>query len=212
MGRMPERYKPGLAFHVLTPLYDRLTDLLGFGRTFKVRTLDALPLRDGESLLDVGCGTGTLLAALAARFPRVRLAGIDADARMLGRAAGKLGGHSRVALLRAYAQALPFPDGAFDVVVSTLIFHHLPTAVKRQVIREITRVLRPGGRFLLADFGPPDTAVQRVLLGIVGRFDGAANMRANLAGELPGMLQDAGLAVREAAPRYRAVQFLLASK
>lgn len=205
-------FTPGLALHALTPLYDRAVDLLGFGHGFIARVAQVITLQDGETFLDVGCGTGSLLAELAPDHPRSVLIGIDADQTMLVRARGKLAPHARLRLARAYAQTLPFPGAAFDVVASTLIFHHLPTEVKRQAIAEIYRVLKPGGRFLLADFGRPQTLIQRILLRTGSLFDGIGNMRVNLAGALPSMLERAEFRVAEAAPRYRAVQFLLATK
>ena len=83
-------FRPALAFHALTPLYDRANDLLGFGAPFVSRIADVLALGETESLLDVGCGTGTLLADLGRRRPRAALTGIDADPRILVRARQKL--------------------------------------------------------------------------------------------------------------------------
>jgi len=203
-------FTPGLAFHILTPLYDGLNAALGFGRPFMQRVQAALALHGHETVLDIGSGTGTLLAALAARHPAAHLAGLDADGRMLARARTKLDAAPRVLLLQAYAQALPFRSAAFDVVVSTLIFHHLPTPVKRMALAEVRRVLKPGGRFLLADFGKPQSATQRILLHVGSLFDGRENMRANLAGMVPALLTEAGFRVTEAATAYRAVQFLQA--
>jgi ubiquinone/menaquinone biosynthesis C-methylase UbiE len=131
-------FRPALAFHALTPLYDRASDLLGFGAPFIERVADALRLTDGDLLLDVGCGSGTLLAELGRRHPGVRLTGIDADPEILTRARHKLASaRVRAALIQADAQHLPFPDGAFDVAVSTLIFHHLTTPAKRAALLEI---------------------------------------------------------------------------
>ena len=185
-------FRPALAFHALTPLYDQATDLLGFGAPFIGRVADALPLDEAESLLDVGCGTGTLLAELGRRHPSVALAGIDADPRILVRAHEKLtSARVRATLVHAYAQHLPFPAGTFDAVVSTLIFHHLSTPLKHAALREIHRVLKPGGRFLLADFGRPQTVLQWTLLSIGRLFDGIESTRANLQGRLPVMLSAA---------------------
>src|SRR3989304_6184473 len=102
-------FRPALAFHALTPLYDRANDLLGFGAPFVKRVADALRLAETETLLDVGCGTGTLLAELGRRHPRAVLAGIDADPRILVRARQKLTfARVRATLVPAYAQHLPF--------------------------------------------------------------------------------------------------------
>jgi SAM-dependent methyltransferase len=113
-------------------------------------------------------------------------------------------------LVAGYAQDLPFPNEAFDLVVSTLTFHHLPGPVKVAALREVRRVLAPHGRFLLVDFGMPDTRIAQVLLRIGSLFDGRENMRANLAGELPVMLAAAGFAVHEVSHPHRGVRHLLA--
>ena len=165
---------------------------LGFGAPFVKRVADALRLAETETLLDVGCGTGTLLAELGRRHPRAVLAGIDADPRILVRARQKLTfARVRATLVHAYAQHLPFSDGTFDAVVSTLIFHHLSTLLKHTALGEIHRVLKPGGRLLLADFGKPQTVVQWTLLSIGRLFDGIESTRANLQGRLPVMLSAA---------------------
>jgi len=206
-------FRPALAFHVLTPLYDWATDLVGFGAPFVSRVADSLALRETESVLDVGCGTGTLLAELGHRYPRAAVAGIDADFRMLARARRKLvSAQVRATLVQAYAQHLPFSAGTFDAVVSTLIFHHLGTPLKQAALGEIHRVLKPGGRFLLADFGKPETALQWTVLSIGRLFDGIESTRANLQGRLPLMLSESGFRVAEIAPRYRGVQFLRATR
>ena len=202
-------FRPALAFHALTPLYDRAIDLLGFGAPFIRRVADTLALEETESLLDVGCGTGTLLAELGRRQRSAALAGIDADPRILVRASQKLtSARVRATLVHAYAQHLPFSDGTFDAVVSTLIFHHLSTPLKHAALGEIHRVLKPGGRLLLADFGKPQTVVQWTLLSIGRLFDGIESTRANLQGRLPLMLSEAGFQVGEVGARYHGVQFL----
>jgi ubiquinone/menaquinone biosynthesis C-methylase UbiE len=102
------------------------------------------------AVLDIGCGTGALLRDLEARLPDgIDLAGVDPAPAMLEVARAKLGAGSRVRLEQAFAEQLPFPDDSFDLVVSTVSFHHWhdqPTG-----LGEAARVLQPGGRILLAD-------------------------------------------------------------
>jgi SAM-dependent methyltransferase len=111
------------------------------------------------SLLDLGCGTGQLAARLAARWPRARVVGCDFSAGMLHRAAAARPAHLR--LVQGDAGRLPFVDAAFDVVVCTEAFHWFPAPDK--ALAECFRVLRPGGRLLLAVVTPPGAAVGRVI-------------------------------------------------
>lgn len=112
------------------------------------RTLARIELRPGERVLDVGSGTGALLAALAEREPAAVLSGVDASSAMLARAATKLGG--RASLLEARADELPFEEGSFDLVVSTSVLHHLRRPL--EALREWRRVLRTNGRLVVTDW------------------------------------------------------------
>ena len=184
--------------------------MLGFGRSFKAVVARLAEVQPGEAVLDLGCGTGTLLQALVARQPGAGFTGIDPDRQVLAIARRRLQRTPTVELVEGYAQDLPFPDQAFDLVISTLIFHHLPDPVKVSALGEVRRVLAPHGRFLLVDFGAPPTRVARVVLTIGSVFDGRDNMRANLAGELPEMLAAAGFDVAEISRPHRGVRHLLA--
>lgn len=135
--------------------YDLLVPALSFGRegAFRRATLDCAGVALGERVLDVGCGTGTL--ALAAR-ERVGAAGavfgVDNGSEMVARAREKARhAGSPVSFEIAPAQALPFDAARFDVVLCTLVLHHLPAAGRAEAIAEMRRVLRPGGRLLVVD-------------------------------------------------------------
>ena len=136
-------------------LYDVLVTALTFGRerAFREAIVDLAAVSPGERVLDVGCGTGTLALAAARRVgANGTVHGVDAAAEMVARAKQKA---SRGGLPAAFdvapAQALPFPDGAFDVVLCTLVVHHLPDGARQQAVAEMRRVLRPGGRLLIVD-------------------------------------------------------------
>jgi ubiquinone/menaquinone biosynthesis C-methylase UbiE len=204
-------FKPALAFGVLTPLYDVGSAVLGFGQRFKDGVAQLADVTAGEDVLDFGCGTGTLLQALARRQPRAHYVGIDPDPRVLAIARRRLAIHDdAVDLVEGYGQDLPFGDHSFDLVVSTLVFHHVPPQAKRPALLEVHRVLRPDGRLLLVDFGRPRTAVARALLNLGSLFDGRRNMAANLTGQLPDLLRQAGFESHEVRPPYRQVRYLLA--
>ena len=203
-------FTPALAYSVLTPVYDIALEVLGFGRSFKAAVAGLAAVKPGKAVLDLGCGTGTLLQALVARQPDARFTGVDPDPRCSAPPAAACSAPRTVELVEGYAQDLPFADRVFELVVSTLIFHHLPDAVKLAALGEVRRVLAPHGRFLLVDFGAPPTRGARILLTIGSLFDGRENMRANLAGELPAMLTAAGFDVIEIGRPHRGVRHLVA--
>ncbi len=105
---------------------------------------------DPAAVLDVGCGTGRLLTAAEERFPKARLEGVDAAAGMIEHARSVLRAGSRINFQQSTAERLPFPDAQFDLVFSTMTFHHWSD--QRKGIAEVARVLSPAGRWLLADF------------------------------------------------------------
>lgn len=210
---MGKEYTPALAYDSLTNVYDTVNRLLGFGPEFMRGVVRLADIQPHDRVLDVGTGTGTLLVEARKLYPDLDIVGIDPDPKSLQIARGKLERvHQKVNLVRGSAQNLPFDDNSFDLATSTLIFHHLPTPVKRKALGEIYRVLDEDGRFLLADFGKPENIPQAVLLHAGSLFDGRENMRANLDGKLPEFLEATGFHVREVAPRRKGVQFLLATK
>lgn len=139
--------------------YDLLVFLLTLGQApvFRSRTADLAQLTLGESVLDVGCGTGDLAQHVYRHVGSSGLvAGIDAAPEMIARARHKAKHRNMTIDFRVEpVEALSFADHTFDVVVSSLVFHHLPPALKQQGLAEIQRVLKPGGRLLLVDFLKP---------------------------------------------------------
>ena len=126
----------------------------GTFRKLRQRTINLAGLQPGEQVLDVGCGTGTLAMEAARRVGRAgRVAGVDPGTQQIARARAKAARHSiPVEFQIGVIERLPFPDQTFDVVFSTLMMHHLPAPLKRQGLAEIARVLKPGGRLVIADF------------------------------------------------------------
>jgi ubiquinone/menaquinone biosynthesis C-methylase UbiE len=102
------------------------------------------------AILDVGCGTGRLLRSAEQLYPNVALEGVDAALEMVKQAQAKNPARSRIRFQQATAEKLPFAASQFDLVFSTMTFHHWDD--QRRGIAEVARVLKPDGRWLLADF------------------------------------------------------------
>lgn len=185
---------PALRFRALTPLYDRVVALATREAEFKRRLVDWLPPEAGGSLLDLGCGSGTLAIAIKRRHPQLQMCGIDADPDILDRArrkAGEAGGE--IDFARALADALPWQDARFDFAVSTLMFHHLRPETKRAALRELRRVLKPGGLLLIADFGRAPAWWRRAGFALgVRLLDGFEVTGEHAAGRFGGLLPAAG--------------------
>jgi ubiquinone/menaquinone biosynthesis C-methylase UbiE len=185
---------PALRFHWLTSLYDPVVRLTTREATFKESLLRQARLRAGEAVLDVGCGTGTLAIAALAHEPGASVTGLDADDRILALARRKAAqAGAEIRFEQALADQMPFADAQFDVVLSSLFFHHLATANKRATLREIARVLKPGGRLHVADWGAPQNTLMRLAFQSIRLFDGYATTADSIAGRLPQLMGEAGL-------------------
>jgi ubiquinone/menaquinone biosynthesis C-methylase UbiE len=181
------------------PVHARMLDLIAQAR----------PGEAPGAILDVGCGTGRYLRAVARRWPGARLFGVDPAAGMIAEAQrlqarsparavlGRVGAEPGIEFRAGAAEALPFPDGSFDGVSTSLSFHHW--ANQRQGVAEIARVLCPGGWFCLADH-----------TFVIARWLGA---KVRSRREIREMLAGAGLPIRltQSMP-FRCVGITLAEK
>jgi ubiquinone/menaquinone biosynthesis C-methylase UbiE len=136
--------------------YDLVVDLLTLGRSsfFRARTADLARLSAGEAVLDIRCGTGDLTREVRRRVgPGALVAGIDAAPEMIKRARQKAERAGLSIDFRVEAvEAMCFADQTFDVVISSMMFHHLPGELKQRAAREARRVLKPDERLLIVDF------------------------------------------------------------
>jgi ubiquinone/menaquinone biosynthesis C-methylase UbiE len=154
-------FLPGMGVDWLLPVYDSFTWLLGLDRVRRNFLFQAR-LQPGHRVLDIGCGTGTLAVLVKELLPSVDVTGVDPDDKAVARAARKARRRGvNVRFDRGYADALAYPDASFDRVLSSFMFHHLDRGDKERTVREVRRVLRPGGSLHLVDFGRPDPTCRR---------------------------------------------------
>jgi ubiquinone/menaquinone biosynthesis C-methylase UbiE len=167
---------PALGFHWLTSLYDPLIQAWGAASRMRASVIDALDVRPGMRLLELGAGPGRLAIEIKRRHPEVTIDAVDADAGMISRAR-RNAARSGVAIEFHEGDMTCLPDlGSFDRVYSTMVFHHLSPEAKQRALADARRVLRPGGSFVVADFGRPRDALQRLLFTLIQQpLDGFRN-------------------------------------
>ena len=186
-------YIPALGFRWLTRFYDPVVRLTTREATFKQELLRQARIESGQRILDLGCGTGTLAAMVKRACPGAEVFGLDADPDALKLARAKLRTNGiEVRLDQGLASALPYSLESFDAVISSLFFHHLSFEAKQKAMLEVFRVLRPGGQFLVADWGKPSNAPMRLAFLSVQILDGFATTADNVRGLLPDLLNGAG--------------------
>lgn len=140
-------------------LYDTQVEVLFTGAADVMRRRVMKPIaewmagRNQRDLrgLDVGCGTGRLLAFLHDAWPGLRLSGIDLSVPYLAEARRLIGRTARVKLIEGAAEKLPFEDASIDFIVSSFLLHELPQTVRDEVLREMARVLKCDGLVVLVD-------------------------------------------------------------
>ena len=178
-------------------LYDWLVRAHTFGDEGKFRReiLQVSPLRPGETVLDVGCGTGSLLIEAARLLGSGSvLYGVEPSREMLAHASRKARQHiPETNFVQGSADQIPFPDASFDVVFCTMVLHHLPAAMQIAAIREMSRVVRPGGRLVIVDMQQPRTIAAK--LSIVTLFHKfATDAAAPDWGSIERVLSEGGIA------------------
>ena len=189
-----QKYIPALSFDFLTPFYDSAVKYTTRERVFKKKLVEQIKISPAGRLLDLACGTATLTVALKRKFPQARIHGLDGDARILRIARRKAADSgAEINFTEGFSTALPYPDEYFDVVASSLFFHHLTPDNKRKTLLEIRRVLKPGGALHVADWGKPKNLLMKIASVPIRLFDGATT-RDSYQGKLPEMMSEAGFA------------------
>jgi|SRR4029453_4577836 ubiquinone/menaquinone biosynthesis C-methylase UbiE len=153
----PKRtFLPAAGHDLFLPLYDPLVSLLGGERARRDLVAQA-NITPGQRILDIGCGTGTLAVMLKRSQADIEVIGLDPDPKALRRAKTKAtrAGFS-LQLDQGFADDLPYAEHSFDRVFSSFMFHHLEGQNREKTLREVLRVLKPGGAFHLLDFAGAD--------------------------------------------------------
>lgn len=120
-------------------------------------------IKPNQRVLDLGCGTGTLVVLLKRKYATAQIVGLDPDPKALRRAEKKVRRAGlEVQLDEGFSDELPYDEGTFDRVLSSFMLHHLEEHEREKTLREVLRVLKPAGTFHLLDFaGGEDKAPGR---------------------------------------------------
>lgn len=183
------RYLPGMSRDWLLPLYDPLTRLIGVQAAHR-KLAEQAELASAERVLEIGCGTGNLALLVKRMHPQLDVAGLDPDPKALARADRKARRAGlTLTLARGFADECPYPDSSFDRVLSSLMFHHLEAELRVASLREVLRVLRPGGSLHLVDFGGDS----HHLHGLTRLARHSHTLKDNWDDRIPTLMHEAGL-------------------
>lgn len=191
------RYIPALRFHWLTRFYDGVVSLFLREARFRDMTLDAIGDRVPYRILDMGCGTGSLTVRVKQRFPQADVIGVDVDASILTLSRSKASDlNLEIQFYQCSVEDLSglsaMKSGHMECIVSSLVFHHLTADQKRDALSEAYRLMEPGGRLILADWGKPKNVLMRLAFLLVQVLDGFANTQDNRNGRIPDLMKNAG--------------------
>ena len=186
---------PAAGQDAFLPGYDLLTRLFGFSRVHE-RLIDQAELADGQRVLEIGCGTGNLTVRAKKTHPSIDVVGSDPDPLALKRAQRKARRLTGIRFECGYAQRLPYTDGEFDRVLSSMMLHHLDSDAKTVAAAEVFRVLRPGGRLHLVDMGGDMTVDDGLSARLALR---GSHVAGNLGDAIPRVLRAAGFDCTEVA-------------
>lgn len=171
--------------------YDLSVNIVTLGQARRLRraTVDQALIKPGDSVLDVGCGTGEVTLLAKTRAENGKVYGIDPSPEMIA-VARKKAARKRLDIdfRMGVIESLPIPDASMDVVTSSLMMHHLPEPLKARGLAEIYRILKPGGHLLIADFMRPTGSFLNHLLIALTRHQG---LKSGIE-DLIKLLKDAG--------------------
>ncbi|UBM59038.1 class I SAM-dependent methyltransferase [Marinilongibacter aquaticus] len=185
-----EYFIPALRFGFLTPIYDWFIAFFIPEKSLKQKAIAYLEVQEGDWVLDFGCGTGTLCNLMLERHPNVRLIGIDVFEDILAIAQKKR--QREYQLVHYLGGQMPFETDNFDCAISTWVFHHLSNTQKKVALEELYRILKPGGKLLIADWGKPVGLIQQTLFFIVCLVDNFKTFALHKKGGFPEFVRAAG--------------------
>lgn len=190
-------YTPALGMHSLTSEYDRVIAVMTREQKWRGRLVAALAPQADDTIVDLGCGTGTLAIMIQQAAKTARVIAIDPDSTVRGIASAKAeAAGAKIEFVPALGgdrvDGLPYSKA--DKVVTSLVLHQCSMEAKEALLANAFALLRPGGRLFVADFGVQKTLLMQLLFNQVRSLDGYENTRPNKDGIIPTLISRAGFA------------------
>jgi ubiquinone/menaquinone biosynthesis C-methylase UbiE len=191
MQEVQRTYLPAAGRDWALPFYDPFVRLLGADSARRT-LLQQANLHPGNRVLDLGCGTGSLVALIKRVHPEVSVVALDPDPKALARAKKKAARAGvSIQFDQGFSDELPFADGSFDRVFSSFMFHHIHADQKEKTLQEVYRILSPGGSLHLLDFESSDEETQ----GVLARWlHSSHRLKDNSEIKIVGLMKGAGFA------------------
>jgi len=193
MPPLARAYTPPLGHKILTPFYDLAIGLLTREGVWRKVLIENIAPNDGERIVDVGSGTGSLAVALLSRAPHLQYLGVDPDADATERATAKLAAEGLRAEFNVGFFEADNLAGIPNKIVSSLVLHQVPLMEKRRIIENMYAALPANGTVHIADYGEQTSVLARALFRMtVQALDGIDNTQSNAEGVIPELLSAAG--------------------
>lgn len=192
----PPGFTPAASRPELSGQYDRLVRIFAREKAWRPAMVDRVTPRPGQTIVDIGCGTGTLAIALKRRCPDARIVAIDPDPEILAIARGKADGLD-IEWTQGLASEDRFAAGAVDATTCSLVLHQVPLETKREIVATMRRWCRPGGTIHITDYGRQRGAMRWLFRQTVQRGDGVEQTQPNADGILEELLAQPGLSLSQ---------------
>ena len=192
---MSKDFVPALGRPEFTANYDNVVAVMTRERRWRTALLHELAAKDGELILDFGCGTASQAILIKQTMPSVRVIGIDPDPDVLKIARTKAAAANvEITFVGAMGDtAHEQIETLADAAISSLVLHQCPLAMKRAILRSMFNCLKPKGRLVIADYGLQRTPLMVMLFRQVRMLDGFENTKPNKDGMLPELIAEAGM-------------------
>jgi len=192
----PQDYQRGY-WKTWSRVYDFIVKLsftpFGGENRFRRKVVELASVKEGEQVLDLCCGTGTLTYLVAKRVGSTgRVTGVDLSQDMISRAKKKVT-NLPATFRQASADNLPFEEGTFDKAFISYGMHEMPDEIRLKAMKELYRVLKAGGSLFIVDYNLPGSPLPRLAIGMFLRtFEEKVAYKMARDGVLPGQLEEAG--------------------